>query len=237
MVRRLFWYGGTKYEGAELVWWKHFCARAGHIVEMGANVGFYTVYAALVAPGARIVAVEAHPGSAATIRANLKLNGIENVEVVAGAVVGVKTCDTLDLMLPDAEQTEAPTGAYIEGAEVGDRPASHAISVPVFVASDLLVGADLLKLDIEGFEAEVLSAAEVVIVETRPVIFVEVIRSAHSLRALIADWHERYNYIVFAIGDDSLHLLPRAALVSYELLPRFGTRDVILVPSERLTEI
>jgi FkbM family methyltransferase len=236
MVRRLYWYGATGYEGAELRWWRHFAARAHHIVEMGANVGFYTVYAGRAAPSARVVVVEAHPDSAAAVRRNLALNQITNVEVVEAAVVGVKATDTLELLLPDAEVQKgkyaAPTGAYLSRGEIIDRPASRSVTVSVIAASDLMSGADLLKLDIEGVEADVLSAAEHQISEARPVIFLEVLHSATRLRSLIADWHRRLDYIVFAIGMESLHLITITDLNGTGPLPHFGTRDVILVPRE-----
>jgi len=46
-------------------------------VDVGANIGFYTILAAL--RGARVIAVEAVPLTAAVLRANVKLNGFENV--------------------------------------------------------------------------------------------------------------------------------------------------------------
>jgi len=237
LVRRLYWYGENGYEGQELQWWRHFCARSKRIVEMGANVGFYTVQAAVAAPTAKIVAVEAHPVSAEVTRQNLALNGIESVTVVEAAVVGDATLKSVRLLLPDGEQYEAPTGAFVTGAEVADRPAGTHVDVPAVFAPELVRGADLLKLDIEGLEADVLEACAAAVAEARPVIFVEVIRSAFRLRALIADWHERLGYVVFAIGTDSLHLVTKAQLSSKELLPRFGTRDVILVPQEKTATI
>jgi len=45
-------------------------------VDVGANVGFYTVLAAL--RGARVVTVEAVPHTVAVLRANIKLNGLDD---------------------------------------------------------------------------------------------------------------------------------------------------------------
>ena len=237
MVRRLYWYGEGGYEGAELHWWREFCAGAQRITEMGANVGFYTVHAGLAAPHATITAVEPHPDSAAVIRTNLRLNGVTNVTVVEAAVVGEVVDPTIELLLPDAEQYESPTGAYVPGAEVADRPAGRAVTVPAIEAKDLGSGRDLLKLDIEGMEADVLDAVRDEVATSRPVIFLEVIRSAARLRALMAKWHDELDYVVFAIGHESLHLVPGRQLHSPEMLPRYGTRDVILVPQERVADV
>jgi len=50
-------------------------------VDVGANVGFYTVLAAL--RGARVIAVEAVPHTVAVLLANIKLNGLEDRVKVA----------------------------------------------------------------------------------------------------------------------------------------------------------
>jgi FkbM family methyltransferase len=237
LVRRVFWYGEAGYEGAEPHLWRTFCRRASRIVEIGANVGFYSVQAGLAAPTASVVAVEPHPDSAATVRANLALNGVVNVEVIEAAVVGRVDTPTVELMLPDRDRYTTPMGAYVSGADVANRPAGRAVRVAAVAAGTVLAGADLLKLDIEGLETDVLSSARAEIEAARPVIFVEVLTSAPRLRALIVDWHDTLDYVVFAIGTSGLHLLDTEQLRSPDPLPQFGTRDVVLVPQERVAQI
>lgn len=221
MVRRLYWYGESGYEGAELHWWRLFCSTATTIVELGANIGYYTVQGAIANPRAIYVAVEPHPVSAELARTNLAINGMTQVQVLQKAVVGTKTTDTMTLWLPDEEQYAAPTGAFLQGAEgVTDRPASTSVTVPVVRASDVVAGADLLKLDIEGYECDVLMSVRDEVAAAMPVIFLEVRRKAGDLRNMLADWHATLGYAVFAIGTHSLHLLTTSQLESADPLPR-----------------
>jgi hypothetical protein len=87
-VRRLYWYGAGGYEGAEAEWWERCCARATNVLELGANVGFYSVIGGRAAPDARYRAVGPHPEAVAIARRNLELNGVANVELFPAAAVG-----------------------------------------------------------------------------------------------------------------------------------------------------
>jgi FkbM family methyltransferase len=56
-------------------------------VDVGANVGFYSLVAARrVGPGGRVIAFEPNPATCARLRANIDLNGFANVSVVETAL-------------------------------------------------------------------------------------------------------------------------------------------------------
>jgi FkbM family methyltransferase len=231
LARMLYWYGEGGYEGAETQWWTRFCQDATSILELGANIGYYTVQGGRANPGARYRAVEANPRAAKIVGANVALNGLANVEVLPVAVVGHKVSDTMTLAFPEEEQYEAPSGAYLIGAEgVADRISKESVTVPVEGIVDLIEDADLLKLDIEGLETDVLLAAMDALLERMPVIFLEVRTKAVSLRTVISQLHHG-GYVVLAIGEHSLHLVTREQIDSGDRLPRYGGRDVILVPA------
>jgi FkbM family methyltransferase len=234
LARLLYWYGERGYEGCETLWWRRLCAQASSIVELGANIGYYTVQGATAAPTARYVTVEANPSSAEIVRRNVELNGLSQVEVVAAAAVGDGDAARVELALPDRESYTVPTGAYLSaGAEgIANRPAANSVTVPGIAATELLADADLIKLDIEGYEARVLESARAHLAANRPTIVVEVLRDVPRLRRLIRELHAD-GYLAFAIGTDSLHLLTVDELASQDPLPRYGSRDVILVPAER----
>jgi FkbM family methyltransferase len=238
LAQLLYWYGERGYEGAETDYWRQLCAHSSSILEVGANIGYYTVQGALAAPEAAYVAVEPHPDSAATARRNVALNSLTNVTVIQAAVVGEGAPDTMELALPDVERYAAPTGAYLsEGTEgIKDRAAARTVTVPTTPMKDLIGGVDLLKLDIEGYEAVVLEAVWDQILDTRPTIVVEVLKDVPKLRRLICDLRSK-DYRVLAIGTDRLHVISDEELADSAPLPRYGSRDVILVPAERSTDL
>ncbi|XVQ08353.1 FkbM family methyltransferase [Spirillospora sp. CA-255316] len=234
LVQLLFWYGEGGYEGAETHWWRVLCGRATRILEVGANIGYYTVQGARAAPGVPYTAVEANPESAEIVGRNVELNGLTGVTVVQAAVVGDDAPATMELALPDQERYAAPTGAYLAtGTEgIAGRPASATVTVPTVAMSALVEGVDLVKLDIEGYEANVLESVRPWLLEARPTIVVEVLREAHRLRSLIRELRDA-GYAVHAIGERGLHPITDAELDADAPLPRYGSRDVILVPPGR----
>ena len=236
LVRRLYWYGLDGYEPGEGRWWHEFCARSTNILELGCNIGVYAVVGGLAAPTARYRAVDPHPDSIAAARRNLTTNGVTNVELIQAAAVGVREGATATLTLPAVEHYEAPTGAYLSAAEgVSHRGSQGSIEVPVVAVVDLLDGVDLIKLDIEGLEAEVLSAGMEMILSNRPTIFVEVLRKAVRLREVIRELHS-HGYVACSVGE-SLRVLTTDEIDNDGVLALHGSRDVVLVPSERMADI
>ncbi len=239
ITRLLYWYGGDGYEGAETLWWRRACASASHVLELGANVGYYTVQGAVANPTCRYVAVEPHPDSAAIVRRNLELNGIENVELVEAAAVGDAAVDRVELAIPDQDLYTTPAGAFIrsDGEGVGHISAERTVTVKTVAIADLIRGVDLLKLDIEGHEAEVLEPIFDVLCDTKPTIFLEVrLAEVPRLRALITRLAAN-GYVIFAIGERSLHLLTREELEDAGRLPRYGSRDLVLVDARSVHDM
>jgi FkbM family methyltransferase len=122
-------------------------AADGVVVDAGAHVGTFAATAA--AHATQVVAVEPNPDNLSLLRANLARNGIDNVEIVEGA-----------LWPGEGEVELAMAGPTSAGSIVGDGDGTT-LTVPTVDLDALVrrVGAvDLLKVDIEGAEFEVLRA-------------------------------------------------------------------------------
>lgn len=121
-------------------------------VDVGANVGSYTVLASAVC-GARSIALEPDLDAAAALRRNIEVNRIENlvqvIDVAAGASSG-RAHFTVGL---------DTTNRVISS----DLPGSH--QVPVRSLDELLANENpiLIKIDVEGYEPEVISGARSVL--------------------------------------------------------------------------
>jgi FkbM family methyltransferase len=210
LVQRLFWLGRDGYEPIEAARWQAACEDAKHVVELGANIGWYAVLGARANPAARYVAVEPQPFAVSLLRQNLELNGLTNVEVVEAAVVGTDGPATIQLHFPDATlHNPAPGRAFVTGAEFQLLEAHTSLDVPTVGAAPTCAGADVIKLDIEGLEADVLAAAEAEITVARPRIFVEIQPEATKLAQLIARWERDHGYRVNPLGRYDLILEPK----------------------------
>jgi FkbM family methyltransferase len=126
--------------------------RGGTIVDVGANIGYNTVYAAKrVGPGGRVVAVEPADDNLVVLRRNISANGLANV-VIHHAAAG-RVHETRDFFLRgdiSAVNSLFPDSVYATVTRVA--------KVRVEPLDDLVPGeADLVKIDVEGAELDVLA--------------------------------------------------------------------------------
>ena len=234
LVRLLYWGGQQGYEREEAALWARLCSRSENILEVGANIGYYSVVGALAAPNATYTAVEAHPESARIVQHNLDLNHVTHVRLINAAAVGEAGIESVELALPDLEHYTAPTGAFVsDGSEgvPGRRATSKSLVVPAVDVSTLAEHVDLVKLDIEGSEHRVLAPVIETLVENRATILVEVLRDTPKLRELLAGLHDRgYEFLLAGHGMPQVSV---ADLLRVDLLEAFGSRDIVAVHAER----
>lgn len=124
--------------------------RAGELfVDVGANIGAFTVMAAGVA-GARVLAFEASPDTFEMLARNIRLNGFDDrvkaVHAAAGRSEGT---------------TQFSIGLGTENYVTNGAAAGNSVTVKMTTLDKELAGnpPDLLKVDVEGFETEVFAGA------------------------------------------------------------------------------
>jgi FkbM family methyltransferase len=238
VLAQLYWYGEEGWEPELLPWWRQLCRRSESVLELGANVGYFTVQAAMAAPGVRHVAVEPHPYSLQICRANLALNHVSSVEVVGAAAVADPAVSSVRLLVP-ADQLAAPTVAFLPPdtelpAEM-TRDATAAFDAPAIDVRLLLAGADLVKLDVEGQEHALLAAGLDLLRKRRPTLVVEVLPGTARLRGLLAGLCLRDGYRCYAPTRERLVELDPPRLAAVRLKEEFGGQDVILCATDRAT--
>lgn len=82
-------------------------------MEVGANVGYFSVQAALENSELLYTAVEPHPYVASVLRRNLALNGITTVDVIEAAAVSDASQTTVELAVPNVDHFAAPAGGLL----------------------------------------------------------------------------------------------------------------------------
>ena len=172
--------------------------RPGDVVyDLGANVGFYTLLAAkLAGPTGRVVAFEPVPRNLGYLRRHLALNHCEDVTVVAAAVSDRSGT---------ARFRDGP--AHTVGTLATDG-GSEGVYVVDVVALDNYTGAPaprVIKIDVEGAEADVLRGAHRVLRTVRPIVLLSTHSTALRLEciALLRD----AGYSVAPMGGDQADLV------------------------------
>ena len=142
------------YDRFELRLLSHILQAGSVFIDVGANVGIYSIFAALQAwPTGRVIAVEPHPSALLRLRCNVLLNELTTVSIEPIAL-----CDSV-----------GPVTFKINGRNIGnssivfDREKSqdefievHGETLETLVAKHQLTKIDAIKLDVEGAEDRVL---------------------------------------------------------------------------------
>jgi FkbM family methyltransferase len=235
VLAQLYWYGEQGWEPELLPWWRSFCRRSASVLELGANVGYFTVQAARAAPGNHHVAVEPHPFSVEICRANLAVNRLDTVELIHAAAVPGPGVRTTQLLVP-ADQLATPTVAFLspdtELPTEMARGVPDVIDVPAIDVRALVEGTDLIKLDVEGQEHALLTACRDYLARRHPTVFVEVLAGTARLRTLLGDLCREDGYRCYAVTRARLVELGAAELATVRLEERFGSHDVVLCSGE-----
>lgn len=153
---------------------EHAVEPGGSLVDVGANIGAIALPFAALKPRWRVVAVEAHRGLASILSANAINNRLANCQVIqaaAGARAGVVDFPNVPL--------DSRGNFGVMGVGRSDQP----LEPTLMVTLDQIAPPDtrLVKIDVEGFDAEVLKGATRLLAETRPVLMVEAAADANAL--------------------------------------------------------
>lgn len=143
------WLGSYELEKQLAIW--RIRPLGATALDIGANVGFYTLLMArAVGVAGQVVAIEPDRRNAAWLRWHVRLNHVPNVQIVVGAVTA---CSGTATFSPGATHT---TGRVVaKGA--GKAIRSYRLDDLVF-AGDMPIPA-IVKMDIEGGESAALAGA------------------------------------------------------------------------------
>jgi FkbM family methyltransferase len=161
-LRHSCWLGG--YEPERQLEFARLVREGDVVLDIGANVGFYTLLAArMVGPSGRVLAFEPLPDNLPVLRRHLAVNGLTNVDVIPAAVAsrsGSRRFNTGEY--PATGQLSELGGIEVDVVSLDDLRAAGRLS-----------RVDLMKIDVEGAELEVLEGARAVLEEFRPVVIME----------------------------------------------------------------
>jgi FkbM family methyltransferase len=129
-------------------------------VDVGANIGYYLLLIeSVVGSGGSVACFEPEPENLRELQRNVGANGLGNVRVFAAAV--------------GAENGNASMRTGINAAVAGQGEGDF--TVPLLRLDSALDGpVDFVKIDVEGYEGQVLAGARRLLREHRPVLLVEI---------------------------------------------------------------
>jgi len=202
-----------RYEPNEFWWLKRFLKPGMGVIDVGANVGCYTLYcAALVGRDGRVVAIEPSEREYRRLSNHVSLNNLVNVTALN--VAASSTSGKADLKI--AEEWNA--GHNTLGQYAYDATKHFADETVVLKTIDDMVRetgmsrVDFIKMDIEGAELAALTGACDVLRRFRPTVLIELVdlalRHQGTSSADVFDFFEGLDYRLYRFNPHQGKLLP-----------------------------
>jgi len=176
-------------------------------LDVGANAGFYSLSLAILYPSVKIFSFDPNVDVTNLLSQNMEINNLRNRITVVNTAVGSKLEESKTLFIPKLTGTGGGSLNNLHPEE--GRPVTREIKVDTL---DNYIGnmepIDLIKIDVEGFELEVIKGSEKLIEKWHPIIFVELLRkwmapfSAHPQDVL--NFLGKKDYFCFSISEEKI---------------------------------
>ena len=124
------------------------------IMDLGANVGFTSIYFARKYPSAKIACVEPIPGNIQLLRNNLEMNNVQATIFPAAVATGD---GRIRMEIAELDYGHKVAGMNYGKLLAGENVEVDAITVPSLIKQLTWKRIELLKIDIEGYEGLLLN--------------------------------------------------------------------------------
>lgn len=218
----VFWGGGAGYrDGVSLYLWARLCKQTQTILDIGANTGLFSLVAQALNSQSRVHAFEPIDRFAAELERNRRLNGFD-IRVWRQAVSN-HDGETVIYDLPlkqhyHASLIESEASRHHGGGRLIKRNV-QTISLDTFIQKQGLERVDLMKIDVEGYEPEVLEGMGDSLAAMRPTLLLEIQSDerARRIETVLKD----LGYVYFDIDE-------RSGLKPVSHLTRSSTRNYLI---------
>lgn len=148
-----------------------------HFLDIGANIGYFSLLAATRCPQGRVFAVEPDPQNFRLLSASVALNGLQEritaVQTAASDEDGVATLSDLGNAKNRGARFTAKTRAALEAQVHGAAPTFTEVRMARLARLFADECIDVVKMDVEGHEPPALRGAEGLLRACKPAILLE----------------------------------------------------------------
>ena len=223
----LYWNGFENYEPATSRTLRFFFERISTFVDVGANIGFYSLLAGHWNPQLHVVAFEPVPHIFHQLEANIRANKLSNRVTPFQIALSDKTGTDIFYLPPsDASHECEMTGTLVaNGWQRRKRSAEIEVRTSRFddFEREHPMKVDLIKIDVEDHEAAVLRGMQGVLKRDRPFVVCEILPREHGNRETLQ--------VLKDIGYTPYWITPTGYIkVSRLDFERRGSLDFLLSP-------
>jgi FkbM family methyltransferase len=177
-------------------------------VDVGANEGFYTLFAARrVAPGGRVYAFEPSPREGARLENNIFINRLINVRVFKEGLAEQSGAAVLHVADPEHNGQNTLGTFGHPGVRCEDNIEIALTTLDSLREKGEIVRIDVVKMDVEGAELRVLEGAVQVLQLDKPVLIMELfdaaLRGQNSSAEQVLDFLRNLGFRIFEFDPAS----------------------------------
>lgn len=197
----LFWVGPSGgWEKNSMSIWIKLVKNAEVIFDIGANTGYYSLVAKALNPQAKIYAFEPIAESFHSLKYNNQLNQFDIVcfDCAASDTDG----EAKIYSAPDDFYAVTLNKKYLDNKDISSVPTSiRAVRLDTLIKQQNIGKIDLIKLDVETFEAEVLEGLGEYLDKFRPTLLIEILNDDVGRR--IEELIKGKGYLYFNIDEET----------------------------------
>jgi FkbM family methyltransferase len=240
----LFWHGLDGHEPETSRTLRFFFERSASFVDVGANYGLYSILAALWNPNLQVVAFEPLKPIFEGLKKNVAVNHIEKRVTCENKALSSQS-GTATLYLPSAEGKDLESTGTLAANSWQVRQKAQPLQVETIRLDEYEarhpMRVDLIKIDVEDFEAEVLLGMQGIILRDKPFIVCEILpRNREHKNERTRQVIESLNYTPYWITPSGYVRVSRfdfeRELTSF-LLSSVSTPDEVLLDLALLWEL
>ena len=204
-------------------------SQSGLFIDIGANVGATTIPQALNFPCLDFLCIEAHPTVFQALKTNIKLNSLDNICCVNGAVSNRANGTKLKFYAQRSNANNLGLSSLHLNDDIEDY---DVLSVESIKVDDLKKANSakvlMIKVDTQGSELDVLQSCVNIIRQNHPIILFEFEERYHDdpqkMRKDITKFFEELKYKLFTV--------PKSENVMFRLnLDNYYRGDIVAVPN------
>ncbi|MEG4842651.1 FkbM family methyltransferase [Microcoleus sp. CZ3-B2] len=176
------------------------------VIDVGANVGFFTVLAARSLTSGRVLAAEPTRAAFARLSHNIDLNGVEDAVIMYNGLISDKDCTSTINVVAGREEYSS-MGDVVHPAVIGEKTLTETIDakkIDTLVETHNLTPG-LIKVDVEGAEGLVFEGARETLKRHRPIVISEfsrpLLEANGSSPERLAKLFDECDYDVFDAHD------------------------------------
>ncbi|KYG64752.1 hypothetical protein AZI86_11130 [Bdellovibrio bacteriovorus] len=168
----LMHWGVDSYESENQKYISRVLSNDSVFLDVGANVGIYSVLAAMEGPNTKVYAFEPDSKSRECIQANIDHNGLNNIKIVSEALSD-REGTAVFYMDQNNHGGNSLNKDSIPNVETAKKVSVSLTTMDLFVKKEDLKKIDLIKIDVQEHEVEVLNGAIETLKKFRPIVLIE----------------------------------------------------------------